>query len=447
MRKLLLHLGLISTLTLVACGNGDTADTGGEEAANDPAETEESPQVSDDDQVEIRFAWWGDTDRNALYEEIIDRFEEQNPNIRVMREFGGWNDYWTRLTTQVGGGNAPDVVSMHQSYVSDYANRGALLELDSYVEEGLIDQSLVEDSVTDSGRVGDELYMIAKGVTLPAYVYNPALFEEHGVETPGEDWTYDDLERIARDFVEATGGAIRGTADYSGGQLQPNFAYYVRQNGQELFTDEGNIGFDVDTLASWWGMWHSWREDGLIPDAASASEYANATLEENFFATGQTALTQVPANQLHLYQNIFEDELAIIPMPSIENGEAGEVVEGAFLSIAESSNHPEEAAQFIDFFVNTEESLELFLVEQGAPANSEMAEFITPLLDDTNAKTVEFLNGVLPRAQQAAFPPEGISELENVFAETAEAVAFGQMTAEQAAEDFMNRAQELGFVE
>lgn len=437
-------IGLAATIVLLlsACGNEGTDTTGSEDDNG-----ESDGNNASGEQVEIRFSWWGDTDRNEMYDEIVSRFEDENPDIRVMREFGGWNDYWTRLTTQVGGGNAPDVMSMHQFYVSDYANRGALLGLDGLVEDGVIDQSLFDEAVTDSGRIGDELYMIAKGVTMSGFVYVPALFEEYGIEMPSEDWTYDDLDRIGREFSEASGGEIAGVSDYSGGQLEPNFGYFVRQNGYDLFTDEGNLGFPVEVVGDWWEMWHERREEGGVPDASLVSEVANATLEENLFATGRVAMFQIPANQLHLYQGLYEEDVEIISFPSLPGGEPGEFIEGAYLSIAESSDHPEEAARFIDFFVNTQESLELFLVEQGAPGNSEMSEFVQELLDETNSRAIDFVNQQVSEARQAPFAPEGIAELENVFSELAEAVAFGRTEAREAADSFMQRAEELGFVE
>lgn len=434
----------IAVLTLAACG-GSNAQQG--EAAESEGSSAQSSQAATGEQVEIRFTWWGDTGRNEKYNQIIDRFEEENPDIKVMREFGGWNDYWTRLTTQTGGGNAPDVISMHQFYVSDYANRGALLPLDEYVEEGLIDQSNFAEATVNSGRVGDDLYMVAKGVTMPGFAYIPAMFDEYGIEYPTDDWTYEDMEEIARQFVEATNGQIKGFTDHSGGQLQPNFGYFIRQSGKDLFTADGKIGFDEQDLVTWWTMWHEWREEGLIPDAASSSELANAALEENFFSTGQTALHQIPANQLTLYQEVFEDELELVAMPSLKGGEAGEVIEGAYLSVSANSKHPEAAARFIDFFINSEKSLEIFRVEQGAPGSSKMSEYVKTLLDPVQTKAVEYVERIVPEAKTAPFAPQGISELENVFALNAEAVAFKQMTPEEAASDFMEQARQMGFAE
>jgi len=114
-KKSFLFVAMLSLiLVIAACSNGD----GSNKSTN---------SGSKDEKVEIRFSWWGDTGRNEVYNEIVDRFEEEHPNITVKREFGGWGDYWDRLATQIAGGNAPEVVSMHQFYVSDYARRNALL--------------------------------------------------------------------------------------------------------------------------------------------------------------------------------------------------------------------------------------------------------------------------------------------------------------------------------
>ena len=49
----------------------------------------------------------------------------------------GWDDYWTRLATQVAGGNAPDLIQMDYRYLFEYAGRGAILPLDDYMGKEL----------------------------------------------------------------------------------------------------------------------------------------------------------------------------------------------------------------------------------------------------------------------------------------------------------------------
>jgi multiple sugar transport system substrate-binding protein len=431
MKKLrALLFSLISVFLLVGvvgCSSGDSS----KEASGD----------GKDKKVEIRFTWWGDTKRHEVYNGIVDRFEEKYPNIKVKREFGGWPEYWEKLTTQIAGGNAPDVVSMHQFYVSDYARRKALLELSDYVSNDTINQKEFAESVVNSGKVDDKLYMIAQGVTMPGWVYNPALFDQLGVEYPDPNWTYEDFKNKVLELKEK---GIWGVSDMSGGQPQPNFRYFVRANGQDLYTEDGKLGFTKDVLVKWWTMWDELRKAEAIPDAATGAEYESAPLEQNLFVTGKIAMHQIPANQLYLYQQQFkEGDLKLVRMPSLEGGEKGEYIEGAYLSIAAKSKHPKEAAQFINFFVNEEKALELFKVEQGSPGSAKMAEFVKPLLDPAQSSAVDLIQAALKDASPAPYAPLGASELEAAFKDSASAISFGKLSVEEAAAQFMKQAESI----
>jgi multiple sugar transport system substrate-binding protein len=421
-------------------GSGNSGNSGGTAQAGNSG----SGGGSSQEVVEIRFTWWGDTARNDLYNAIVDRFEEEYPHIKVKREFGGWADYWDRLATQSAGGNAPDVVSMHQFYVADYARRNALLDLLTVIDSGELDVSLFPESTLDSGRVNGTLVMVPKGVTMPGWVYNTAVFDQLGIEYPDINWTYDDLINISRQVVEKSGGAMWGSADFSGGQLQPNFRYFLRQHGEDLYTEDGKLGFSRDTLVKWWSMWKEMRDEKLIPDAATVAEYDGVPLEQNLFVTDKVALFQIPANQIYLYEQQFQEgEIHMVRMPTLPGGQNGEYLEGAYLSITADSKHPKEAAQFINFFVNSKRSLELFKVEQGSPANTEMAEFVKPLLAAPQARAVDFIQTVIPYASNAVYAPAGATEVEALFKDNSTAISFGQKTVEQAADDFIAAANRI----
>ncbi|OUM95743.1 MAG: sugar-binding protein [Thermobacillus sp. ZCTH02-B1] len=435
-------LSAVFVLGLAACGGGKSNGNG--ESAGGSGNTAQSGDSGSGETVEIRFTWWGDTARNDLYNAIVDRFEEEYPHIKVKREFGGWADYWDRLATQSAGGNAPDVVSMHQFYVADYAARGALLDLQTVIDSGELDVSLFPEAALDSGRVNGTLVMIPKGITMPGWVYHTATLDKLGIAYPDINWTYDDLIAISRQVVEKSGGTMWGTPDMGGGQLQPNFRYFVRQNGEDLYTEDGKLGFSRDTLVKWWSMWKQMRDEKLIPDAATSAEYDGVPLEQNLFVTGKVALYQIPANQIYLYEQQFpEGEIHMVRMPSLPGGQNGEYLEGAYLSITAQSKHPKEAALFINFFVNSERSLELFKVEQGSPANTDMAEFVKPLLAAPQARAVDFIQTVIPYATSAAYAPAGATEVEAAFKDNATAIAFGQKTVEQAADDFLAAANRI----
>lgn len=436
---------LILSMGLVACSG--SSESSGEDTSSDTTEetdagSEEEQPAEEQEEVEIRFSWWGDTGRNDIYNQIVDHFEEQHPHITVKREFGGWNDYWDRLATQTAGGNAPDVVSMHQFYVSDYARRGALLNLQEFIGDSTINLENFPEATVNAGKVGEDTFMVAKGITMPGWAYNTAVFDELGVEYPDVNWTWDDFANTLAELDAALDSDQQwASANFGGGYLQPNFRYFVRQRGKDLFTEDGKLGFEKEDLVAWWSMWDDFRQKGYTPDAATETEFEGAPLEQNLFVTGKTALTQIPANQMHLYQEQFDEgEIQMVRMPTSPDGETGEYLEGAFLSISEKSDHPKEAAMFIDFFVNAEEAWELFKVEQGPPGSTEGSEFVKQFLEPAQERAVTFIQEAVQHGRPAPYAPEGVGEVEQAFADNASAISFGQISVEEAVDNFMEIA-------
>ena len=59
-----------------------------------------------EEQIELRFAWWGDTNRHEVYNAICDEFEAIYPNVTIIREPGTFNDFFDKLATQLAGNAA-----------------------------------------------------------------------------------------------------------------------------------------------------------------------------------------------------------------------------------------------------------------------------------------------------------------------------------------------------
>lgn len=443
------------TVSFTACSSGkDTNNNDGSDATTATPSGETANSTADDssssgEQIEIRFAWWGDTVRNAVYNEICDRFEDENPNIKVVREPGAWADYWNKLATQTGGGNAPDVFGMHPQYASDYATRGALLDLEPYFDNGTIDKSNFTEAVYNSGRCNGLLCMVPQGISFSTWLANTTMAEEYGIQLPanGADWTWDDFAAVAKQFtdkVKAEGGNIYFTSDHSAA-LQA-FRLFARQAGGELYTGDGKLNFDQATVEKWFTYWKDLRDYGALPDGPTTTEDSTKPVEQRNFTLGNALLTNVPANQLHLYQAQMPDsDLECVRIPTGANGERAEYIEGAHFSVYADIDqaHQEAAAKLINFFVNSEKSMELFKMEQGAPANQKMSEFIKPLLDSNMSKEIDYLNFVMQVGKAGIYPPKGATEIDTAFANAGAQVQFGELTPAEAAEEFMKQANDI----
>jgi len=401
------------------------------------------------EQVEIRAAWWGDTGRHELYNKIIDIFESKNPDIKVIREPTSWLDYWDKLTVQSAGGRAPDFIGMHLQFAADYVRRGILEPLEPFVGEGVIDISKHSEAAISTGTMDGVLYMIPMGLTTQTMVVNNSILEELGVEPPNFDWTWDDVKTIGlkvRGAFDEKGDKNKWFIADSSGAYQI-FRYWVRQRGQEdLYTADGNIAYTAEDAATWFTMWNDLRENNIVPDAATTTEYARATLEDNLFARQRIIITGIPVNQYKLYLNAVPGaNLLLVRNPSLVDGLPGEFVEGAHFAVSAHST-PEKklaAAKLIDFWVNDPDSIELYRLDQGVPSNREMAEFLMTIVDEADQKIIEYVNKTSEIARPINFPPAGASEVNSLFEQIAEKVRFGQLTPEDGGEQLVSQAQDI----
>ena len=106
----------------------------------------------------LALAWWGNPTRNKNTQAEIDAYMKANPNVKIEAQPGEFASYWEKLATQTAGGTAPDIIQMDMAYISEYGNRGALLDLSQ------VDTSKFVEGTVDSGKIDDKLVGINAGI-------------------------------------------------------------------------------------------------------------------------------------------------------------------------------------------------------------------------------------------------------------------------------------------
>ncbi|MFC6356281.1 ABC transporter substrate-binding protein [Luethyella okanaganae] len=66
----------------------------------------------------------------AAYEASFAEFEQSNSDIAIDVTVIPWSQYWTQLESDVLAGSAADIFWINSSYYADYADKGALLDID-----------------------------------------------------------------------------------------------------------------------------------------------------------------------------------------------------------------------------------------------------------------------------------------------------------------------------
>lgn len=164
-----------------------------------------------DGDVTLRYGIWDDNQKAAL-REIADKFEEENPGIKVEIEVTPWKDYWTTLETSATGGSAPDVFWMNAPHFAMYAQGGMLTSLDDAIGDSEVaSKADFPESLVDMYSDNGVWYGMPKGFDTIAVYYNKELFDNAGVAYPTTDWTWDDYVSIAKQLTDADNG-VYGTA-------------------------------------------------------------------------------------------------------------------------------------------------------------------------------------------------------------------------------------------
>ena len=156
---------------------------------------------------------------------MIAVFEEKNPDIKVDLQITGYDDYFTKLATTVGGGNAPDVFEMNMENYLAYMLRGACADL-----TGLINNDNYSAGTLEAVSSDGKLYAVPMSFSTCVLIYNKALFDQAGIAYPTNDWTWADAQTAAE--------AIKALGDDIWGYYQPitynEFYKSVKSNGGSL---------------------------------------------------------------------------------------------------------------------------------------------------------------------------------------------------------------------
>ncbi len=395
-------------------------------------------------EVTLRVSWWGSQNRHDRTLEAIKLFEEKNPDINIEPEFLGWDGYWEKMAAQSAGKNLPDVWQQDYMYLMLYANRGLLLNMNSYVESNELDLTNVAETAISGGKIDGNLFGVNLGLNSPAVVYDPALFEKAGVELPSPDWTYEDYMSIARklhDNLEIYGASRLPVIPTTHG-----FGIYLRQFGKDIYNAEGTaLGYEDDQFfIDYHAMELDLIKEGVIAPMDITSEITN--VEEDLIVSKKVAMTDLWSNQIIALDSAAGRPLEMVVLPKNQN----QVQEGQFLkpsmffSVTKYTENPDAAIKFVDFFTNDLEANKILMAERGVPISSKIRDGLKPELGDTQVKMFDYINLAAEHSSKISPPnPEGHNQVAVLYDNLHEMIAYEVITLEEAAKEFRTKANEI----
>lgn len=425
-------------LSLAACGGTESTGT----ASGENATTTES---AEGEEITLRITWWGGQSRHEYTQQMLDKYTELHPNIHFEATPSGWDGYFEKLATDTATGSMPDIVQMDYLYVSTYAANNSLADLTPYMEDGTINTSTIDTTLLNSGNVNGKQIAMPLSTSLIAVGFSPACLAAAGLEEPTSAWTWDDFADMCVAVQEKTGNLGSVVAPVDDTNL---FNYWVRQRGGQLFADDNkSLGFDDPAILSeYFTYWKELMDKGGTCDPDEYEQLSTLGIEGSPMATDECGFQPNWNNYTTLMTNA-NPNLKMATPPVLEGGQNGLWMKpGMFFSVAETSEHKKECAEFIEWFLNSEEANAIMMGERGTPASSTAREYLidSGKLSVQQQQMFDYVDAAASMCGDTPAPdPVGISEVNQAFKDIGYSVFYGQVSPEDAAVSFMEQANSI----
>ena len=164
------------------------------------------------ERIQLSVFWWGGQRRAELTEQALRLYSQRNPRVTFQVTWQGEAGYYERLATEASAGNAPDLFQIDDTYLTEYARRGILLNLEDELRAGRLDLGALAPGLSRYGRVDGSTVAVPAGTNTAALVYNRSLLRRLGLPAPTADITYPAFIDWATEVTAAGGGRVAGPA-------------------------------------------------------------------------------------------------------------------------------------------------------------------------------------------------------------------------------------------
>ena len=371
--------------------------------------------------------------------ETIERFKGTYPGVTV-----NWEDhqgtFQDDLKNAFAAGNAPDVInlSVSEGWVSDYASKGLLLNLDDKVPQAVKDiyfPGLWKEQLIDGKNYQFPWYQ-----GLNVELINKRLFEKAGLDPAAFPKTIDGIKDLCQTLKDKAGTVcdIRLT-------VNDLIAQMVYEGNVKPISDDGKtFTFDSPEAVAWLQLYVDMVKAGTVDNSIITTKEDRTGLllfsagQAPFYATGPNLIRDVKSNNETLY-----NDLAVAMSPLGKSNVTGKGLMS--ISVKGDTKYPNASIALAQFFTNPRSMVAFSKIVSIYPSSPKAFEdpfFSTPsgLIEDSArplaGSIIATYADIVPTIPKKA-------DVNDLVLKAVESALFSDVPAQQALSDAVKAANAL----
>ena len=286
----------------------------------------------------------------AQLDKVIAAFEAANPGITVEPTRYAYNDYKTALLTAISSGEVPDVARLDIVWVPEFADQGALVQLDGNMPgfEEIIADTFPGPLATNVWQ--GHYYGLPLDTNTQVLLWNKSVFEAAGVSAPPA--TMEEFAKVACTVNRSPSETKYGYAEGGTYFWAPAPIFYAmggKVTDEKITTATGYIN-GPESVAAFTMLKDLYDKGCMSPNLLGGGIATDAG-----HAEGTYAMIIDGPWMVDIYKNNYPDfQVNFAPIPTGPQGTTSSLVGGEDVVVLEGSKNKDAAMKWAAYLLSPE---------------------------------------------------------------------------------------------
>lgn len=304
-----------------------------------------------DAKADLVMTTWNIPTDLVTYKKFAAEYKASHPGVDIKVQVTPNGDFNQYMSTQLAGGNAPDIIRLTWQQIGRWAQNGGLVALDQYLPDGYGED--FGDTFWKAAQLDGKVHGIPQHTDTFGTFYRKDVFAKIGATPPAsleQAWTWQQFVDLARQVKQATGKA--GVAyGFEGVNTAYRWLPFLYMHGgalleEDLKTPAINTTEGVDAIA-WFQELYT---DGLIPKSNTIKGSVTASVEKSFTSGEVGMMLWGDWLMSDIAKALPQEQWDVTFMP--KDVSAASDLGGNLLGVSKTSKNAAVAADFIQFVCN-----------------------------------------------------------------------------------------------